>query len=76
MDNKTLIDKMKSEYQTNLPRYQKMKKYYDGKHDIYTTYKIRKNTADKATHINWVSKFISEEIAYALNKPVSYISKS
>lgn len=76
MDNKTLIDKMKSEYQTNLPRYQKMKKYYDGKHDIYTTYKIRKNTADKATHVNWVSKFISEEIAYALNKPVSYISKS
>ena len=53
-----------------------MRRYYDGKHDIYNTYHKRKGTQDRATHINWISKFISEEIAYALNNPVSYISDS
>lgn len=55
-----------------------MRRYYDGKHDIYNpnVFEIREDTADKATHINWVSKFISEEIAYGLNKPVTYASKS
>jgi len=76
MENKTINDKMISEYHLNLPKYEKMKRYYDGKHDIYNTYNVREGTFDRATHINWISKFISEEIAYALNKPVSYISKS
>lgn len=77
MNNKTIIDKMISEYHSNLPHYQRMKKYYDGKHDICSddTF-IRAGTSDRAIYINWISKFISEEISYGLNKPVSYISKS
>ena len=76
IDNKKMIAYMKSEYEQNKQRYEHMRRYYDGQHDIYKTYYKRKGTQDRATHINWVSKFIGEEIAYALNKPVSYISDS
>lgn len=78
MDDLQLIQYMKSEYDQNLNRYKKMKNYYDGKHDIYNSeyFKPREDTADRPTHSNWISKFISEEIAYALNKPVSYTSLS
>lgn len=78
MNDQTLIQRMKSEYEMNLSKYKKMRNYYDGKHDIYSAdfFKPRKNSKDKPTHSNWIAKFISEEIAYALNKPVSYTSIS
>ena len=69
---------MIAEYNAEKPTYQLMKNYYDGKHLIYNddVFKIRQDMGDMAIHINWISKFIGEEIAYALNKPVSYASKS
>ena len=76
MDDLTLIQYMKSDYDKDLSKYKKMRDYYDGKHDIYNRdyFKPRKWTLDRRTHSNWIGKFISEEIAYALNKPVSYTS--
>lgn len=69
---------MIAEYEAEKPKYQMMKNYYDGRHLIYNedAFTIRKDMGDMAIHINWISKFIGEEIAYALNKPVSYASKS
>lgn len=78
MDTRKLIQCMKADYKKNLPTYEKMRRYYDGKHDIYSegAFTIRDGTSDKPTHINWISKFIGEEISYGLNQPVTYSSKS
>lgn len=78
MDTKELIQFMIADYKKSLPLYRKMRKYYDGQHDIYNkgVFKIRKGTSDRPTHINWISKFIGEEISYGLNQPVTYSSKS
>lgn len=78
MDTKELIQYMIADYKKSLPLYRKMRKYYDGQHDIYNkgVFKIRKGTSDRPTHINWISKFIGEEISYGLNQPVTYSSKS
>lgn len=78
MDTKELIQYMIADYKKSLPLYRKMRKYYDGQHDIYNkgVFKIRKGTSDRPTHINWLSKFIGEEISYGLNQPVTYSSKS
>ena len=69
---------MIAEYNALLPDYESKKNYYDGKHLIYNDkhFKVRKDMHDMPMHINWISKFIGEEISYALNKPVSYASKS
>ena len=78
MDTHYLIECMKADYKKSLPFFHKMRKYYDGKHDIYAKngFKKRPGTSDRPTHINWVSKFIGEEISYGLNQPVTYTSKS
>lgn len=78
MDTKELIQYMIADYKKSLPLYRKMRKYYDGQHDIYNkgVFKVRKHSSDRPTHVNWISKFIGEEISYGLNQPVTYSSKS
>lgn len=78
MDYTFIIGKMIEEYRKNKPIYQHMRNYFDGKHDIYTNgkFKIRPGSSDRPTHCNWISKFISEEIAYGLNQPLTFKSKS
>ena len=78
MDYTFIIGKMIEEYRQNKPIYQHMRNYFDGKHDIYTNgkFKIRPGSSDRPTHCNWISKFIGEEIAYGLNQPLTFKSKS
>ncbi len=73
MDTKELIQYMIADYKKSLPLYRKMRKYYDGQHDIYNkgVFKVRKHSSDRPTHVNWISKFIGEEISYGLNQPVT-----
>lgn len=71
-----LIEKIKTEYQMNLPRYQKMQRYFDGNQDINNTYLQLENRSNEPVVDNYVSKFISEEVAYCLGNPLSYVTKS
>lgn len=69
---------MIAEYNAELPKYESMKKSYDGDNIIFSEddFLIRPDGCNLECKSNWVSKFILEETAYALNKPVTYASKS
>lgn len=53
-----------------------MQNYYNGDHDIYDTYSREEYRANYVTCINYVQKFIEEELAYTFGNSMSYISKS
>lgn len=53
-----------------------MNDYYEGKHDIFSSYSYEEYRANHRSVVNYVNKFIEEEIAYSFGNPVSYISKS
>jgi SPP1 family phage portal protein len=76
LDQKKIIDKMVEEYQTNVQNYLHMKYYYDGEHDILSTYPRQENRNNQVIVDNMVQKFIDEEINYVLGNAVSYVSIS
>lgn len=62
MDRITLIKQMVAEYQTMLPAYTVMQRYYCGDHDI--VYKVWSNPkrCNKICIENFISKFVDEEV--------------
>lgn len=50
--------------------------YYDGKHDIYSSYSYEEYRANHKSVINYINKFVEEELSYIFGNPVSYVSKS
>lgn len=76
MSNRALIDKMVAEHGNNRELYHSMKRYYDGKHDIFTFYQKFPNRANTIVVDNFVNKFINEEVQYSLGNPLSYVSLS
>lgn len=71
-----IISKLKDTYNANSYKYNKMQNYYDGQHDIYTGYKQELNRANEKRVINYINKFVEEEISYCFGNPLTYISKS
>ena len=67
---------MISEYRANRPKYQKMKNYYDGKHDILNTYPRNTNYSNQIVVTNMINPFITQEVSYVLGNPISYISNT
>lgn len=76
MTDSELIFKMKSDYNTDKPRYDKMKMYFDGNHDINRTYTEQENRSNQKIVCNYVGKLCEEEIAYTLGNPLSFTSYS
>lgn len=79
MDN-TMINKIfdtfnKLQY---VPDYQYAlkKKYYEGKHDILTTYNILKGSSRSNEIIisNYIQKFVDEEASYVASNPICFTS--
>jgi SPP1 family phage portal protein len=54
---------------------QKYQNYYDGKHDILSTYKFNPKRANMKIVVNWFKKFLHDELAFSLTNPVNYIDK-
>lgn len=50
--------------------------YYNGKHDILSTYNYQDYRANHKSAVNYIHKFVEEELSYIFGNPVSYISKS
>jgi SPP1 family phage portal protein len=78
MVKKYLADIVKEliiDYNTNLYNYQKMQYYYEGYHDILDNYKSEAFRSNTKTVVNYIQKFIEEELSYCFGNPLTYISK-
>jgi len=75
-EQQIIIGKMEQEYRTNVTTYLKMKDYYDGDHDIFSTYKREVNRNNQIIVDNYIQKFIDEEVNYTLGNAVSHVSKA
>src|SRR5665648_142222 len=74
--NIDLLQKYYQDYLNRKMEYEKMKQYYDGLHDIETTYtKINERANHKSTR-NFVAKFVDDETSFSVGKPLNYISIS
>lgn len=49
--------------------------YYNGTHDILSSYSYEEYRANQKSIVNYIHKFIEEEVSY-LGLPISYTSKS
>lgn len=76
MENNILLQKMIAAHSDNQNLYSSMKRYYEGKHDIYQKYRKIENRANGIIVDNLVSKFVNEEVQYGLGNPLSYVSLS
>ncbi len=50
--------------------------YYAGNHDILRNYRYEANRSNEKTVINYIHKFVEEEISYTLGNPITYISNT
>ncbi|ACA55339.1 phage portal protein [Clostridium botulinum] len=71
-----LLKKAYEEYQNNLQSYAKMYVYYKGNTDAMANYKMVTERSNNKTPVNYIKKFIKEEVSYSVGNDVNYISKS
>lgn len=76
MNKETLIKKCVSDYQYNLSKYQKMEDYYKGNSDAQIGYKIIESKANNKIQLNFIKKFLKNEVSYGVGQPIDYISRS
>ncbi|AVP66040.1 phage portal protein [Clostridium botulinum] len=71
-----LLKKAYEEYQNNKTTYDKMYQYYKGNTDAMANYKMVTERSNNKTPVNYIKKFIKEEVSYSVGNDVNYISKS
>lgn len=71
-----LNQKIIEEYHLNLLEYDKMKKYYNGEHDIIANYYNIDGRSNSVVVDNFVQKFIDEEVNYSLGNAITITSRS
>lgn len=54
--------------------YSKMYEYYKGNTDAMANYKIVTKRSNLKTNVNYLKKFIKEEVSYAVGNPITYDS--
>lgn len=75
-EEKKIVDRMIEQYKKDLNTYLRMADYYNGEHDIVSTYKRETNRNNQIIINNFIQKFVDEEIQYTLGNPISYVSLS
>ena len=70
-----LLTKLKNLYNSRNNLYRKMENYYKGNTDAKYTYEITDRSNRKCS-INYIKKFITEEVSFAVGNKTTYISKS
>lgn len=76
MVDSKLLTQCKLDFDTNLHRYQTMKRYYDGKTNAMIDYKMITKRSNNKISCNFIQKFINEESSYCCGNPVTYTSHS
>src|SRR5665648_46712 len=71
-----LLAKCREDFMFNLPQYEKMEDYYNGKTDALTNYEMVESRANSKVSNNMLAKFIVEEAAYVCGNKTTYTSHS
>lgn len=71
-----LIKNCYEEFLTKKPLLDKMYEYYKGNTDAMSGYKMVTERSNNKTPINYMKKFIKEEVSYSVGNPVAFTSKS
>ncbi|KRU29321.1 SPP1 Gp6-like phage portal protein [Clostridium sporogenes] len=71
-----LLKKAYEEYVASKITYDKMYQYYKGNTDAMANYKMLTERSNNKTQVNYIKKFIKEEVSYSVGNDINYISKS
>ena len=71
-----LLTSCYADYSNNIFRNEMMRDYYKGKTEALENYKLVTARSNLKTKVNYVKKFIKEEVSYTLGNKISYLSKS
>ncbi|BDR67213.1 hypothetical protein K144312032_14410 [Clostridium tetani] len=71
-----LLKKVYEEYINNRVTYDKMYQYYKGNTDAINNYQMVTERSNNKTPVNYIKKFIKEEVSYSVGNDINYISKS
>ena len=74
-NNRDLLVKLKDLYNNRNNLYRKMKRYYEGNTDAKYSYETTDRSNRKCS-INYIKKFITEEVSFAVGNKTTYISKA
>lgn len=71
-----LLKKCYDDYKLGKTTFDKMYEYYKGNTDAMKNYQMVTQRSNSKTPVNYIKKFIKEEISYSVGNDVTYISKS
>ncbi len=74
--NKEILQEAYKEFQFNKSDYDKMYEYYIGNTDAIKEYKFLTKRSNLKVNVNFIKKFIKEEVSYSVGNDINYISKS
>jgi SPP1 family phage portal protein len=75
MDN-ALVEKYHGIFLANRDRYLEIEFYYNGKTNALRDYKEVEDRSNLKVGVNFLKKFIKEEVSYSVGNDINYISKS
>ena len=77
-ENLELVKTQYSTYisSTNFNLFQKMYDYYKGNTDAMANYKMITDRSNLKVNLNYIKKFIKEEVSYSVGNPIIYESRS
>jgi len=71
-----LLNSCYGDFNNNLFKNKMMCDYYKGKTEALENYKMVTARSNLKTRVNYIKKFIKEEVSYTLGNKISYLSKS
>jgi len=71
-----LMNSCYSDYTAKLAANQMMYDYYKGKTEALENYKMVTDRSNLKTRVNFIKKFIKEEVSYTLGNKITYVSKT
>ena len=74
--NLELIKKAYQDWTINKWEYNKAYDYYKGDTDAMRTYKMVTERSNNKANVNFLKKFVKEEVSYSVGNDITYISKS
>lgn len=71
-----LVKKSQDLFNKLKTKYEKMYQYYQGKTDAIGDYKFITSRSNNKINLNYIKKFVKEEVSYSVGKEISYESTS
>lgn len=71
-----LVKKSQDLFNKLKTKYEKMYQYYQGKTDAIGNYKFITSRSNNKINLNYIKKFVKEEVSYSVGKEISYESSS